>query len=187
MYDSSTPDTHFLSQLPAKGSGRPLLYSTLLGILFVSLAGSAWHFIYEASGRSTILAFLAPINESTWEHMKLLYFPMLLYLFGEAYILRRNYPGLFAARAVGLTAGLLLIPVLFYTYTGILGHHIFFLDILTFLIAVCAAFFLSFYMAKGRRQIPLLFALLLLALWSAAFLFFTAAPPHIGLFQEPKT
>ncbi len=185
MYDSSTPDVHFLRRLAAEGSYKPLLRSTLAGILFVSLAGSAWHFAYDASGQNPVLAYFAPVNESTWEHMKLLYFPMALYMAAEAYILRGKYPGLFAARAAGLTAGLLLIPAIFYTYSGILGRHVPFLDILLFVVSTCAAFFLSFSLVKRQRALPAPAAYLLLALWLAAFLCFTAAPPAIGIFQAP--
>ena len=53
----------------------------LKGIFFVLAAGSLAHFIYEWSGYSTAAGLFFPVNESTWEHMKLCFFPMLGYSF----------------------------------------------------------------------------------------------------------
>jgi len=54
------------------------------GFLFMSVIGTLLHFVYEWSGNNSIVRLFAPWNESTWEHMKLLFFPMLalvLFLF----------------------------------------------------------------------------------------------------------
>ena len=47
---------------------------TIARILSVSLLGTLLHFTYRWSGRNPLIA---PVNESVWEHMKLLFFPML--------------------------------------------------------------------------------------------------------------
>ena len=49
-----------------------------VGLLVVLAAGNLLHFIYDWTGQSPIAAPLAAVNESTWEHMKLLFFPMLV-------------------------------------------------------------------------------------------------------------
>ena len=46
-------------------------------ILAVILLGSLSHFLYELSGGTAIFALFCPINESVWEHLKLLFFPFL--------------------------------------------------------------------------------------------------------------
>lgn len=56
------------------------------GFLFMSVIGTLLHFVYEWSGNNSIVRLFAPWNESTWEHMKLLFFPMLvlvLFLFSN--------------------------------------------------------------------------------------------------------
>nr|WP_236945659.1 DUF6512 family protein [Enterocloster clostridioformis] len=52
---------------------------TIAGILSVSLLGTLLHFTYRWSGRNPLIGLIAPVNESVWEHMKLLFFPMLLF------------------------------------------------------------------------------------------------------------
>ena len=49
---------------------------TIAGILCVSILGTLLHFTYRWSGRNPLIGLIAPVNESVWEHMKLLFFPM---------------------------------------------------------------------------------------------------------------
>ena len=65
---------------------------TVIGILFVSVAGTLLHFVYDWSGQNPLVGFFAPVNESTWEHMKLLFFPMLLYGLVAVPKLKSAYP-----------------------------------------------------------------------------------------------
>ena len=58
---------------------KNLKLDMIIGIIFVSAIGTLWHFVYEWSGQNFIVGFFFPVNESTWEHMKMLFFPMLLY------------------------------------------------------------------------------------------------------------
>ena len=51
---------------------RTLKTNLIVGFIFVSILGTLWHFVYEWSGDFRLLGFIAPINESTFEHMKLI-------------------------------------------------------------------------------------------------------------------
>ena len=52
---------------------------TLVGIIFTSLLGTLSHFLYEWTGYNTIIGTVTPVNESIWEHLKLLFFPVVLF------------------------------------------------------------------------------------------------------------
>ena len=69
----------------------------LIGFLFTSVAGILLHFAYDWSNESPFIASSAAVNESIWEHMKLLFFPMFLYAAIE------NCPLLFIHRHIGHT------------------------------------------------------------------------------------
>ena len=160
----------------------------LTGTVFVLILGSLSHFFYEWSGSNFIVGLLSPVNESTWEHIKLLYFPMLLYSVFAIPRLKGNYPCITSAFLSGTLVGTFLIPVIFYTYTGILGYHLFILDILTFVLSVMAAFYLVFQLSVScsmNRFLPFLYFLVYFMILSfAVFSFF---PPNIGLFADPAS
>ena len=44
-------------------------------VLVAAFLGTLNHFLYFLSGQSPIVALFCPVNESVWEHLKLLYFP----------------------------------------------------------------------------------------------------------------
>lgn len=47
-----------------------------LSFFAAAILGAAWHFLYTLLP-CPLTAMLAPVNESVWEHLKLLYFPPL--------------------------------------------------------------------------------------------------------------
>ncbi len=44
----------------------------IFGIVFTLIIGTLLHFVFEWSGRNFLVAFIAPTNESVFEHLKLL-------------------------------------------------------------------------------------------------------------------
>lgn len=159
---------------------------TITGIIFVIIFGTISHFVYEWSGHSFLLGFFFPISESTWEHMKLCFFPMLLYSFYMNKKLKGDYPCVASALSSGILLGTFLIPVIFYTYSGILGKHYAALDIATFMISVLLAFAAvrrrCASCEKERCALWLKSGVFALAI---CFVIFTYAPPDIGIFRVP--
>ena len=51
----------------------------LFGFAAVSLCGTLLHFLYDLTGESVWAAPFSGVNESTFEHMKLLFWPMLAF------------------------------------------------------------------------------------------------------------
>jgi hypothetical protein len=85
--------------------------------------------------------------------------------------------------------GLVLIPVLFYTYNGVFGKSPDWINIAIFYISAAAAFLLewwSFRQERLRCKHPEL-AFAVLCLIGVLFVVFTFAPPQIPLFQDPLT
>ena len=170
--------------------GKKLFFWELGGFLFTGALGALLHFLYEWSGGSLPAACVSAVNESTWEHMKLLFAPMFLFSVVQVCLLGRNYPNLPAVRALSTLTGLALIPVLFYTYTGILGRGVEWVNIAVFYLADLGAFALDFaLLRRGRFSAPWQQLLGLAALWGLAFCFvwFTFRPVRLPLWQDPLT
>lgn len=114
----------------------------IIGTIFIIISGTLSHFFYEWSNNNFVVGLFSPINESTWEHMKLVFFPMLLFSLIANSKLKEIYPCITSSLLFGILIGTFLIPIIFYTYTGILGYNVFVLDLITFYI--CCYLF-SFY------------------------------------------
>lgn len=167
---------------------KKLKLYTIIGILFVIITGSISHSLYEWSGQNFIVGFFFPINESTWEHMKLLFLPMLLYSFYMNRKLKCEFPCITSSLLFGILLGTLLIPVFFYTYSGILGTNFLVLDIGTFVISVLCAFVAVYRRTLSCKVITYETLLkILLLVMAVCFLTFTYYPPALGIFTTPAS
>lgn len=165
---------------------RNLKYYTISGIIFVLLAGTLAHFSYNWFGNNIIVGFFTPVNESIWEHTKLLFFPMLLYSFFMIFQLKDDYPCIVSSLCFGILAGTLLIPVLFYAYTGLLGRDSFILDISIFIVSVLFAFQIAYRLTLSCKAKPYTaFLCILTGILFFCFIRFTCHPPALGIFAEP--
>ena len=166
---------------------KKLKHYTITGAIFVIITGTISHFIYEWSGRQFLLGFFFPVSESTWEHMKLCFFPMLIYSCFMNKRWKDAYPCVTSALLYGTLLGTFLIPVIFYTYTGIIGRNYLFLDIATFVISVLLAFLCVYRLTVSCKMFTHTFLLgSLVFVMAICFLLFTYLPPDLGIFIEPS-
>lgn len=159
---------------------------TLIAIIVVSVVGSLWHFIYDFSAQNLLVGFFAPVNESTWEHMKLIFFPMLIFVLMTYKGLSKEYECILPSMLIGNICATWLIPVVFYTYSGIIGKNTLILDILTFVLCVICGFLTGYKLTvscRGGKYKTAIF--IFTVLMCACFFVFTIYPPHIGLFVSP--
>ena len=158
----------------------------LAGFLWTAAVGTLLHWLYEWSGKATVAAAFSAVNESVWEHMKLLAVPVFFFTAAEVCFQSREHPNILAVRGAALLVGLLLIPTVYYTYTGALGLQIMWVDILIFFLADGGLFWLDFHLLrKGAlgglwRQAAGLLALLAVLF---AFLWWSYHAPALPLFR----
>ena len=160
----------------------------LVGFAATSLLGTLLHFLYDWLGESALIAPFSGVNESTWEHMKLLFWPMLLFGILQSFFFR-SYESFWCVQQSGILIGLFLIPILFYTYNGAIGKSPDFVNIAIFFLSAAVAYIYEAKKLKSgtaacehpKRSIGVLLFLALL------FVLFTYFPPRIGLFKDPLT
>lgn len=157
----------------------------IIGIVFTILCGSLLHFVYGWSGGCTALAFIAPVNESVFEHLKLLFTPYLLWTIVEIGRFGAPVKEIVPAKAFSVLAGMLIIVVGFYLYTAICGHHFLWADIGLFVLAVCCSFLLDGWLRIQDFEQSPVFAVsgsLLLVALAVCTVIFTFWPPKAGMF-----
>ena len=159
-----------------------------MGFAVTSLGGTLLHFLYEWTNESLWSAPFSGVNESTWEHMKLLYFPMFIYALIQSRFFR-DRKDFWCIKLAGMGIGLSLIPVLFYTLNGAFGKTPDWINIAIFFVSAAAAYFAEtkLYQKKRLRCVSPALAFGLLCLIGVLFVIFTFIPPQIPLFQDPLT
>lgn len=158
------------------------------GILFTLTAGTLLHFFYEWTGQNPFAALFSPVNESVWEHLKMLFFPALVYTLFEMTVLFKTSGSFLSSRIAGILLGMFFMISAYFTYTGISGKSFLTLNILIFVSSVLIAFCFSRYL-KVRHpgfHLPLLANFALLLLLVILFFSFTFSPPELPLFATPE-
>lgn len=169
---------------------RKILYGEIISFIFVLIAGSLLHFAYQWSMENSLVATFSPVNDSTWEHLKMLFMPMLLFSFIEYLFIGRKYHNFYMAKAIGTIIGLYAITSLYYTYTGILGYHILLMDIIVFIISVLITHIITYYVIKNFNlygSFSKWFSFCTFLLLFVLFVTLTFYTPHINFFLDPQT
>ena len=157
------------------------------GFAAVTFLGTILHFLFDWTGESAIVAPFSAVNESTWEHMKLLFWP--LFFLTLVQFPFHVHPNFWGFKLSGALTGLLLIPILFYTYNGAIGKSPDWLNIAIFYISAAAALSVEYWAFQKRPStnphptIPVAIFILLAIL----FVLFTFYPPRLPIFQDPIT
>ena len=161
----------------------------LVGFIFTGIAGTLLHFFYDWTNHSVIAAFFSAVNESIWEHMKLLFFPMFVFGLIENRVIGRNHDNFWCSKLVGAVVGLLLIPIFYYTYTGAFGLSADWFNIVIFFIAAGSAYYLETQILKQEINCykSSLKALIFLCFIALLFIVLTFVQPKIPLFQDMST
>lgn len=158
----------------------------LLGFAVTALGGTILHFLYDWLGEAWWIAPFSGVNESTWEHMKLLFWPMLIFAVAQSFFFksRRDF---WCVKLRGTLLGLALIPILFYTYNGAVARSPDWLNIAIFFISAAIAFLYETRLFNENRlacrspKIPIV----ILSAIAVSFVVFTFLTPEIGIFRDP--
>ncbi len=166
---------------------RTIKLRPLIGFAVTSLGGTLLHFAYEATGKALWCAPFSGVNESTWEHIKLLFVPAFVYALAE-FALCNTGENFWSVKLRSILLGAALIPIIFYTYNGVIGKSPAWVNIAIFFIATAAAFIYEAKRSDAEKLFPPpKLALLLLCFLALLFVIFTFAPPELAIFQDPVT
>jgi hypothetical protein len=166
--------------------GREIRKWELIGIAVIASVGAAMHFAFEGSGELPVVGVFAAVNESVWEHLKLTYWPALLYAAIEYPRVKKLTGNFIAAKTASLYVMPAAIVGLFYAYTTITGTESLAADITIFVVAIALGQLVS-YRLLLRKPFPRLFvpALIGLVFLGVIFGVFTFHTPHFAIFRDP--
>ena len=160
----------------------------LIGFAVVSLGGTLLHFLYEWLDGAIWVAPFSGVNESTFEHMKLMFWPMLAFAIVQSFFFKGR-EDFWCIKLKGTLIGLSLVPLIFYTYNGVIGKSADWVNIAIFFISAAVAYLYEtsrFNLENTACKRPQI-AFFLFLLLAVLFVIFTFATPGLALFRDPLT
>ena len=160
----------------------------IAGFIAASIFGTLLHYLYDWLGEAIWIAPFSGVNESTWEHMKLLFWSMFIFAIIQSFFFSER-EGFWCVKLRGILLGITLIPIIFYTYNGVIGKSPDWLNISIFFICAAISYIYEsrlFISEKAVCKAPRV-SLFLLSLIAALFIIFTFITPELGIFKDPLT
>ncbi|MFC2045708.1 DUF6512 family protein [Chloroflexota bacterium] len=166
---------------------RSILKWELFGILFISLIGSSFHFVFQWSGELPVVGVFVAVNESVFEHLKMTFWPFLLWAAIEYRYIKNTAHNFIIAKTAGLYVMPVAIIVLFYSYTTITGTESLAADIAIFVVAVALGQFTSYKILTRESLSRQLHRAAIAGMISLGVVYavFTFYPLHVPFFQDP--
>ena len=157
----------------------------LMGFAVTSFAGTLLHFLYDFTGGSVFSAPFSGVNESTWEHMKLLFWPTFIFAIIQSFYFhdRKDF---WCIKLKGLLLALALIPILFYTYNGAIEKSPDWVNIAIFFISSAVVYVYEFRLfKKPEADCRTKIVIAIFVLIALLFIAFTFTTPELGIFKDP--
>ncbi len=163
----------------------------VLGIPVLFFIGAFIHFLYDLSGQNAIVALIAPVNESAWEHLKMVVVPLVCW-WTFYYIIKGqknsiNIDKWFTSALIALLVSLISIPLMFYFYTEAFGFDSVILDILLLLFALIIGQLKGLHYYRYGKGINYIVSIAIMLLIVCIFMIFTYNPPHLPIFLDRST
>ena len=158
-----------------------LIFSTIL----VFALGTLLHFTYNLSNQNKIVAIFSSVNESVWEHLKLIFFPMLLFTIIGYFYFGFKTPSYLCTMITGTIISIIFMVSFHYIYSGIAGKTIPFIDISLFYLSAILGNFIAYKLIVIQPKCNKAIAITFFALMFLCFAIFTFNTPEIGIFRDP--
>lgn len=162
-----------------------ILKFQIFSVIFVWIVGTLLHFTFELFGNNTFVGAFSAVNESTWEHLKLVFYPSLLITIIGYFYLEKDVPNFLCSKLKSIIISISFIIIFFYTYTGILGTNFALFDIGSFFISIILGEYFIYKDMLSESNCNNKLAIVILLILTLCFIVFTYFPPHIGLFKDP--
>lgn len=179
-----------IKEISKKIKSSKLLKAEMIGILFCFILGTLLHFAYQWSGENLLVASFSAVNESVWEHLKLVFYPMLLMAIIEYFFVKKVVNNYMEAKTIGIFTAMSFVIVSFFTYTGIIGTHFLIMDILIFIISIILGEWISYRLIKRKNESTIqskILASLITVFLLICFVVCTYATPTVNLFRDFAT
>lgn len=165
-----------------------MLKILLVSVPFLFVLGSLLHFTYKWSKENIIVGMFSPVNESVFEHTKLLLTPLTLF-WGIGYFFLKdgtNINNYFLAMLISIVFSIIVMITFYYTYKEIIGNFYLWIDILDLLISLLMGQVLANHFYVYGKGISWGVSLGLIIVIFAAYIYLTYKPFKTPLFYDKK-
>ena len=158
---------------------------SIVGFFAIIVLGFLSHDLYKWTNKNVLIAMIAPVNESVWEHLKLGLWAVISFSVVEYFVIGKLANNYFFAKGIGALIISFGVLTVYYTYTGLLHRNIFLLDISSYIFGVllCQLVCYKIFQLKDSGVLNVLGIVILIGLVTL-FALCTFYPLEMELFKD---
>lgn len=173
------------------GNHKSLNKNFFISVIIIFILGSISHFLYDLTNNSIIIGSIFPVNESIWEHLKLLLLPVILWWI-TFYLIGKNKYNLnkdrwFISSIISLLFSMIFQNSMYYLYACGFGIKSIIFDILLFLISIIIGQSIGLHYYRHGKEVNYKISLLILFFIVLFFIFLTFNTPNLPIFKDSIT
>lgn len=156
------------------------------------LLGVFLHFAYDISNQNVIVGLFAPVNESVWEHLKLIFIPFTIFSIGFYFYTKKKFSNLLLVTLFGNIVGMFVVTTLYYLGDAIFAGENMVYNIIIYSIGVISSYLILYFglynedfieETKGSTIVGACALVLLFAI----FITSTFSPIKLDMTKDPVT
>lgn len=155
----------------------------ILSYIICVVIGTISHFLYDLTYNFFILKPFVSIDESIFEHLKLIFYPIIIVSFFEGLIVYQNPLKNISTRNISCLISIILLIIFYYTYTSFTNKSIVFIDIISYYLFIFLAYYLSLKLEIFNNNIFKAISYIILFIAIIIFSIFTEYKPNIDFFK----
>ncbi|NHK32116.1 MAG: hypothetical protein FK730_12235 [Asgard group archaeon] len=171
---------------------KQIMIWQIVGWFVIFGIGALWHFIFAWTDGWAPIGWILPVNESVWEHVKLMFWPALIYYIIEGIFIYKKTNNFVFAKAITFYFTPIMSISIFYVVYGATGFESFIFDTIVLFFLIGIQQFISYKLltreiipTKEKQQLPLFIgAIVDIAILAILLIVFTYAPIKIPLFEH---
>lgn len=156
------------------------------------LLGVFLHFAYDLSGKNSIVGIIAPVNESVWEHLKLIFVPLTIFGIFFYFYTQRKFSNILLVTLFSNIVGMFTVVTLSYLGLEIFGKDNMVYNIISYVVSMIIAFIIFYFgvynteFIEDTKESTVLGACALTLLF-AVFALNTFSPIKLDITRDPVT
>lgn len=166
-----------------------MLKVLLISVPILFVLGSLFHFLYRWSKENKFVGLFVPINESIFEHSKLLLVPLSLFWSGGYLFFcdSVNYNNYFFAMLISIVSSIIVMISFYYTYKELIGNSYLWIDIFDLLLSLFVGQVLANHVYVYSKGIPIGISIGIVVFLFVCYIYLTFKPFRTPFFLDEKS
>jgi hypothetical protein len=167
-------------------NNKKIIITGIIGIFIALGLSFLFHELYGLSNENFFVGLLFPVNESKWEHWKIVFWPILVVGIIEYFILKDEANNILFAKAIAILVAQIVTFGLIELYEAIFGSWGMWLHIISLILGITAGQLTSIYIMINIKPSTKLYliGLAIILIEIAIFITFTLNPPRTEYFKD---